>query len=456
MSKYTIIGTLDDSSKFVSEYKKALNEEIFTVDLLSQDKNCGFGIGRALFDLSKIGITPSLVGIELMNLAVMVHIADGRLNRLQTSQDAWSREIKLILPVKDKALWDGLKNTLNKTLNFLTGDFWDIDFYTENIFYRIPTLPENDFPPLDALCLFSGGLDSTIGAIDLLEGKKRCLFISYAGGEGAVSSPQEEVYNDIYEHYRATNAPERLRLQNLRPPVLDGIGRENSTRGRSFLFFGLAMFAASGLKKKVTLTIPENGLIALNVPLDSTRLGSLSTRTTHPYYIHQWNAITSALGIKGHIENPYWNKTKGEMAKNCKNAALLKKIHVKTVSCAHPSHGRFKAVIGKHCRYCVPCLIRQAALNAAWGKGKDKTIYINPPLTQYALNALKAEGKQIRAFKLAAERVANTPSLAKLLIYKQGSLEKDVQKIGKLAAVYSRGMKEIGNLLKKVETYSER
>ena len=63
-----------------------------------------------------------------------------------------------------------------------------------------------------------------------------------------------------------------------------------------------------------THKVPENGLIAVNVPLDPLRLGALSTRTTHPFYIARWNDALDALGITGRIENPYWDRTKGEMA----------------------------------------------------------------------------------------------------------------------------------------------
>ena len=50
-------------------------------------------------------------------------------------------------------------------------------------------------------------------------------------------------------------------------------------------------FAATGLAPPFSLAVPENGLIALNVPLDPLRLGALSTRTTHPFYIARWNEL---------------------------------------------------------------------------------------------------------------------------------------------------------------------
>src|SRR6266852_896439 len=59
-------------------------------------------------------------------------------------------------------------------------------------------------------------------------------------------------------------------------------------------------FAGSGFEKRFVLYVPENGLIALNVPLDPLRLGSFSTRTTHPFYIARWNELLKMVGMNGH------------------------------------------------------------------------------------------------------------------------------------------------------------
>ena len=107
--------------------------------------------------------------------------------------------------------------------------------------------------------------------------------------------------------------------------LVKGVPAEDSTRGRSFLFFATGALAGSGFGQPCRLLAPENGLIALNVPLDQLRLGSLSTRTTHPFYIARWNELLQQLGIPVMIENPYWDKTKGEMVSACANPALLKR-----------------------------------------------------------------------------------------------------------------------------------
>src|SRR3546814_14385827 len=72
---------------------------------------------------------------------------------------------------------------------------------------------------------------------------------------------------------------------------------ENTQRGRSFLFYSLATLAASAIDGRTTVDIPENGLIALNVPLDPLRFGALSTRPAHPHFIArlQWLIYAPAL-----------------------------------------------------------------------------------------------------------------------------------------------------------------
>lgn len=191
--------------------------------------------------------------------------------------------------------------TLKRTLDFLTGDRWTIEFRVRpprfaTIAQRAPWLA----PPFDSLSLFSGGLDSLIGAIDLLEDGATPLLISHFG-EGATSDAQGKLFSGLKKHYERSSF-ERLRVgMTFNDGLVEGVGSENSTRGRSFLFFALGAFAGTGLGSHFTLRVPENGLIALNVPLDPLRLGSNSTRTTHPYYMARWNDLLGELGLNGNV-----------------------------------------------------------------------------------------------------------------------------------------------------------
>ena len=246
-----------------------------------------------------------------------------------------------------------------------------------------------------------------------------------------------------------TESLSRLRLWMAFPDgFVRGSTGENITRGRSFLFFALGVFAGTGLDGQFTLKVPENGLIAINVPLDPLRLGALSTRTTHPFYIARWNDALTALGIDGRIENPYWDKTKGEMAAACANRALLTRLTPTSLSCAAPTKGRWQGLGMQHCGYCLPCLIRRASLLKGFGHGADQTVYTIDDLTARPLDTRQSEGVQIRSFQLAIERLRVRPGLTPILIHKPGPLFDELSaRQAALAEVYRRGLEEVSALL---------
>jgi hypothetical protein len=227
------------------------------------------------------------------------------------------------------------------------------------------------------------------------------------------------------------------------------VASEDTTRARSFLFFALGAFAGSGLGKEFVLRAPENGLIALNVPLDRLRLGALSTRTTHPFYIARWNDILAAVGIAGRVDNPYWDKTKGEMVASCGSQRLLQELVPTSLSCSSPTKGRWQGKPSEHCGFCLPCLIRRAALSAV----PDRTTYAIPDLTTEAWDTRKAKGEQIRSFQYAIDRLRKQPRLAHLLIHKPGPLSDDPSRLDGLAGVYRRGLEEVGRLLARVRAH---
>ncbi len=182
---------------------------------------------------------------------------------------------------------------------------------------------------------------------------------------------------------------------------------EMTTRGRSFLFFAAGIFACTGLDKTVTLRVPENGLIALNVPLDQLRLGALSTRTTHPFYIARWNELVGILGISTKIENPYWDQTKGEMVASCANRNLLRRVIGDSMSCSSPTKGRWTGHGSEHCGFCLPCLIRRAAIKAGLGND-DPTTYTLADLTAQRLDTRRAEGRACTSVQRQPNRSAPT------------------------------------------------
>ncbi|EMD4901047.1 hypothetical protein VQ396_004166, partial [Escherichia coli] len=164
-----------------------LDEQITSLQLVASKQTLDYGIGHALSSLNNIGIFPTEMGIDLLVLAAHVHAADTRISRVEQSQDSWTREIRLIVPVSNPSRWYSAAPTLKNSLDFLTGDRWTVDFrprperFNTVVKEAPPTLIAH---PFDSVSLFSGGLDSLIGAIDSLESGTTPLLVSHFG-EGA-------------------------------------------------------------------------------------------------------------------------------------------------------------------------------------------------------------------------------------------------------------------------------
>jgi hypothetical protein len=450
MRRHVIIGRFGTEDR--TSVPTAKGEIESRLEFVAPNNRLQHGIGDALHDLASLGIYPSEMGVDLFVIAAHVHAADTRISRRTESQDAWTRELRLVVPVSDVARWSNAALLLQRLLNFLTGDRWTIGFrqrprgFTELV---LPTEQPQNALAYDTLALFSGGLDSLIGAIDVLEAGATPLFISHAG-DGPTSDAQKKLMDSLKRHY-SQRSPGWLRIWiNFPHDLVRDVASENTTRGRSFLFFSAGVLAGTGLPGTFTLRVPENGLISLNVPLDPLRLGALSTRTTHPFYMARWNDLLVALGIPGCVENPYWKETKGEMVAGCAKRDLLADLAPVSLSCASPAKSRWLGHGPEHCGHCLPCLIRRAALHH--GLGSDPTRY-TLDVTSRTLDALKAEGQQVRSFQYALERLRQKPQLATYLIHKPGPLsDESPSRQTELAGVYQRGLEELGRLLARVHT----
>lgn len=451
MRRHIIYGQF--GSKDIISVPKTHFETQTSLKLLNPKGKLNYGVQKLINDLARIGLSPSETSIDLLILALHIQAADTRISRTEDSQDTWTREIRLIVPVSNIKKWNAISSILKKTLDFLTGDLWNIQFRSRSTNFCSIIKKNKKFPSrakFDSVSLLSGGVDSLIGTINLLEKGHIPLLISHAS-EGIVSKAQKTIVEQLKKQYSQINFNHVGAWIKFPNSLIGSSKPETTTRGRSFLFFSLGVLAGSCLNNKFTLLVPENGFISLNVPLDKLRLGSLSTHTTHPFYMARWNQILKILEIPAKIENPYWNKTKGEMILECSNRSFLRKIISSSLSCSSPTKGRWKGHIIPHCGYCAPCLIRQSAFKKGFNSELDNTQYAIT-LNKKKINTLRAEGKQIRSFQLAIRRLKLNPSCADILINSSGPLF-DVSSTNhkELSKMHKRGMKEVESLLKNVK-----
>jgi len=298
-------------------------------------------------DLRRCGITPTLPCWDFATIAFSVIAADNAVSRSRC-EDGWTRQIELDIHICNPEAWEQVKELFQNTLRFLTGDFWYLRF-----------LPDGTPPPQprrareyenDCVCLLSGGMDSLIGAIDIVAQNRKPIFVSQTVQGNADSQ-------NLFAEQIAQALPHFQWSHKLHLP---GGESEDSTRSRSIAFLALAALASSavhaGDATPVEIHMPENGLISLNIALHSGRTGSFSTKTTHPKYISGIQGIWDATGIHSRIVSRYRFKTKGEMVSECLNPTLLLELIGSSTSC-----GKFGRYARQHCGRCVPCMVRRAA-----------------------------------------------------------------------------------------------
>lgn len=349
-------------------------------DGLAKVTLCGAGLDGTELDLpfeevfDRFG-APNGDALDLLLVASLCYVIDKVVGR-KSSVDAWTRELSVELPVSNPERWNALAGEFDAALMFLTGDIWSTSFRSlECDLFKRPKKRRRrrmgliKQAPMGAVGLFSGGLDSLIGAIDFLEvnPKERILLLGHYDSSGPRSQQVE-----LHEHLRS-QYPGRTSALHVRVSHKPFKNAEPSLRSRSLVFMALGIYAASAYGHEVPLYASENGLIALNAPLTPSRAGSCSTRTMHPCFLKKVRSLVKQLGFENPIVNEYQLKTKADCVLECRNATILGALARTTVSCSHGSRRQHWTRKGaNNCGYCVPCLFRRASLHiAGWDDGLD-------------------------------------------------------------------------------------
>jgi hypothetical protein len=377
-----------------------------------------------------LALPPSARSWDFLTLALAVNAADNVLERAP-SPDGWTRQIELDVVLYEPEPYRALAKDIEQALRFLTGDFWKLTFADGGYPPPRPKAPVRF--DADCVCLLSGGLDSFVGALNLTEAGRRPLLVSQtAKGDKETQSLFATGLGGTERHLQWN--------QNIRPKVED---TEGSTRGRSIGFFAFAAVAAdhlaivkADLQRPVEVVVPENGLISLNVPLNPGRVGSLSTKTTHPVFMERLQKLWDALGIPAVLRLPYATITKGEMMAGCLVPNVLTQVASQATSC-----GRFVRNGYKHCGRCVPCLVRRASFIRAGIA--DGTSYVHPMLRGAQLDNDPNDIGAVASAVLKVEQNGVRVFTAGQLSFAEPSRRREFE------AVVQRGLSELGVLLRK-------
>lgn len=330
--------------------------------------------------------------LDFFLFTAIIYGTDRFIERRKNSVDGWSRDLEIELPVRNISFWNSSKNKIQKMLSFLTGDYWSLSFYEAEYNFPKEPLKEEFKGSFAHVNLFSGGLDSLIGALDHLKTKPNEKIILVSHFDRKMAKPHKDQL-DLLKLIKPIYGDQYVQVPSINVSLINSdIKTETTLRSRSLLFSGMAMLIAQS-KQIPSIIVPENGSVSLNFPLSSSRRSACSTRTTHPTVLSLLGEIWVNFGFKITLYNPYEFKTKGEMVKECSDQINLSKLSDISNSCGkrgHRAHWDSGLKSASHCGVCMPCVYRRAALLST----NDKTTYGND---LNKLNLLSKKGQDIGA-----------------------------------------------------------
>lgn len=220
-------------------------------------------IGNMVLDrVRRLGIRLNNQVMDFLTIAMAVTAADTFVLRKDTA-NGWCRSFSITLPLCQPAIWQANKVHLEHILHFLSGDIWQFDFQENG---QNPPQPYSqngrtklvDLRNKDCVCLFSGGLDSSIGAIDLLEQGHSPVLVShsYKGDKSRQQAIIQQLNQNGYiNQFSQFNAIAQPHLNN-------GRATEITMRTRSLNFLAFAIVSAYALQdvvqKEIDIFVPEN------------------------------------------------------------------------------------------------------------------------------------------------------------------------------------------------------
>lgn len=387
--------------------------------------------------VAALGVPVDIKAFDFLTIALSVIAADTFIDRRSKwASNGWTRSFLLEIPLAQPGTWEPVVEKLERALSFLSGDQWKLSLRSDGAAppskAAIARLRKRvNIGPADCVSLFSGGLDSFIGVGKLVADGRTPLLVSHA------YRGDKKFQEKAVPHLR--RALPRF-AANAHPTKTDGTLNDTTMRTRSFGFLAYAAVAATALQVKggghgkVETFVPENGFIALNAPLTRRRIGSHSTRTTHPHFLTLIQDILDQVGLPVLLRNEFRHMTKGEMVAEAVAAGRVEGL-TGTMSC-----GKWKRK-NMHCGYCVPCLIRRASFAKA-GVNDD---------TPYRHDLQKAWADVDLRDDLLAMVLASTDNAkdSKMRAAASGPLPLDRRERDAWFGVHDRGLQEVSDYLRR-------
>lgn len=304
---------------------------------------------------------------DLLEIAGYIFAADrycSRGSNLANELHRWSREFDFHFKVRDLEFWrkEEIQKLLNDALKFMTGDHnYKFTFYKAEPDFPTSLFDNEDFipdhPENCKIVLFSGGIDSLAGVIELInETDSEIWLASHQSGSTKIKRTQRKLFEAIEEKY-----PGRCKHYKYQCGLSVDTSNDESQRTRPLLYMATAFTLARAYKQN-EITVYENGITSINLPETQDLMNGRASRTTHPKTIVLLEKLFRKIADEPfHIHHPYLLKTKTEVVEFLKKYDALDLLN-SSVSC---SGTRKNMSDFTHCGECGQCIDRRFAVYAA-------------------------------------------------------------------------------------------
>ena len=314
----------------------------------------------------------SVLAADLLDVVGFVYAADRQTPRRYQGVATGQRKLNLRIPVRRPDVWSSpeLMQQFQKLLSWISGDVWAFEF-VESANAQASQRGQGfmfDLPLKEpvSVSLFSGGLDSLAGfARHTLDSTVGTRILVSGRTHDRLSGQQKRQVRRIRAVCGGNLPVEGQDVWHVSVPygIYSGGNskEEKSQRTRALVF--LAIGAITAIQAGAdTFWVYENGIGALNLPLNATQIGTDNFRGVHPRSLFMAQELfESALGRPCRIRNPYLFTTKAEMCRSLLPAGLADVVG-ETMSCdGYPQRVRKQS----QCGHCTSCILRRQALHSS-------------------------------------------------------------------------------------------
>ncbi len=401
---------------------------------------------------------------DLLEIAGYVYAADRMIKRGNNDDleyHSWARNLHFVFKVRDLKFWkqSSTARLLSEALLYVSGDN-SITFTFVGGGQDVGQLNAFDVEGINpnikrksTVALFSGGLDSLAGVLDILETTTNdVILVSHRANPGTTKT-QKGIHKRLMEDY-----PNRIKYYPFHCTVKNR-ALEETQRTRIFLYTSVA-FSLASIFKEDEIVVFENGITSINFAKRADLINARASRTTHPKTLHHLKVFYSHIAEKRiNIRHPFLFNTKTDIFYLIHNFKRHDYIN-STVTCTRTFQKFNNNSNATHCGGCSQCIDRRFAAFAS-DLEKYDAVYdfeitkdsfrLDEPKTNlcdYIKLALNFSDETLNSFYYDKQEV-----LSELVDYIDGSTEEE--KVERLFQLCKKHFQQIHIAIKRIKTLED-